>query len=132
VSKQQAGPRFDAEVYDKLKRLAAAASTSISNYIERVMIGHITKQQNGGDDINLDETLVRLERRIGEQHERQQRNFQSDIKRLEKGLYAVRVMIEALAHATPPDNYARYRKELEGLLQAAGIQITQGNGTSHE
>jgi hypothetical protein len=132
VAECQIGPRVDVQTRDALKRLAAITEISISKYAAKVLVGHVAKQQTGGGSVDLEDALGRLERRIAEMVEGQRRHFEVSIKRVEKGLLAVRVMIDAHVQTCEPKQYGEWRQATEAMLRSMGIQTVESNGKPHE
>jgi hypothetical protein len=121
----QVGPRVDAATIDALKRLAAVAGLSVGKFTAKVLKDYVAKQQAGEGGLEIEDILGRLERRIGAMHEAERKHFEVSIKRVEKGLLAVRAMIDAHVEAHDPQHYAEYRQAAEGKMRALGMEPSQ-------
>ena len=123
-SKHQIGPRVSEKVYETLKRLAAAAGCTVSNYTEQVLTEHIASQQRGTDE----GALRQLEQHLIEGMARIQSGVELTVKRLERDINAVKAMIDASVEARDPQHAEEYRRLVASILRAWGMQVGTGNG----
>ena len=123
-SKHQIGPRVSEKVYETLKRLAAAAGCTVSNYTEQVLTEHIASQQRGTDE----GALRQLEQHLIEGMARIQSGVELTVKRLERDISAVKAMIDASVEARDPQHAEEYRRLVARILRAWGMQVGTGNG----
>ena len=123
-TKHQIGPRVNESVYETLKRLAAAAGCTVSNYTEQVLTEHIASQQRGTDE----GALRQLEQHLIEGMARIQSGVELTVKRLERDINAVKAMIDASVEARDPQHAEEYRRLVARILRAWGMQVGTGNG----
>jgi hypothetical protein len=123
IRRQQIGPRVPEKTYESLKRMAATASCSISNYCEQVLTNHVEKE-SGRDE----GPLRQFEQRFMEALAQTQAASDLAIKRLERNINAVKAMIDAHVEARDPQLLSTYRRIVADTLRTMGIQIQGTNG----
>jgi predicted nucleic acid-binding Zn-ribbon protein len=122
--RQQIGPRVTEETYESLKRLAATAGCTVSNYCEQVLTAHV--EQKGGSD---ESGLRQLEQHLMEALAQARAATDTAIKRLELNINAVKAMIDSHVEARDPQLVNTYRRIVADTLRAMGIQMTsKSNG----
>ena len=120
--RQQIGPRVTEETYESLKRLAATAGCTVSNYCEQVLTHHVDKGR--GEDKGA---LRQFEQHFMEAFAQTRAATDTAIKRLERNINAVKAMIDAHVEARDPQLVSTYRRLVADTLRAMGIQIQSSN-----
>jgi hypothetical protein len=118
----QIGPRVTEKTYESLKRLAAAAGCSVSNYCEQVLADHVEKERGSDEGAQR-----QLEQHFNEGLAQLQGATEMAVKRLERNLNAIKAMIDAHVEARDPQLVSTYRRLVADTLRAMGIQIQSSN-----
>jgi hypothetical protein len=128
VSKKSLGTRVDADTQAALKRIAATEGISINQLVERILVGHLSKRQQGKSGADWEGGLRDLEQWIADQLQRQNRQLEAVEKRFEKSLAALRVMVDASVEMRDPARMDEYRRMVAGTLRQMGIGTSSANG----
>ncbi len=128
ISKKPLGARVDAETQAALKRIAATEGISINQLVERILVGHLSKRQQGKSGADWEGGLRDLEQWIADQFQRQQHHIDAVEKRFEKSLTALRVMVDTNVELRDPARMDEYRRLVAATLRQMGITTNSGNG----
>ncbi len=124
--KNQINARLDDDTDEALKRLAAAAGLPVGGLCSQILVEYVLVRQQSASG-GFDQVSHQFDERLAEHDRRLMREIEAVIKPLKKELTVIKAQIDSLLESVAPARRDEYRKNVEKLIQAAGIQ-TNGVG----